>query len=151
MIATKVFLSLAIGWMSFLPVVSGYVQDEPKAVTLTETVEARLIRLFREVSAEPIVDIGKKGEPPRQISVGPRPSLPRRPANVPCDSRRVDIKAVIQADGTGGPAQVTNSVEPAYEEPVLTAFKQWKFSPATLDGRPVPVIIKVEMNFDARC
>ncbi len=32
-------------------------------------------------------------------------------------------------------------------ESAVQAIKQWKFSPATKDGRPVAVMITVEMNF----
>jgi TonB family protein len=33
------------------------------------------------------------------------------------------------------------------DESAVRAIKQWKFSPATKDGRPVAVVMTVEMNF----
>jgi TonB family protein len=33
------------------------------------------------------------------------------------------------------------------DESAVRTIKQWKFSPATKDGRPVAVIITIEMNF----
>lgn len=36
------------------------------------------------------------------------------------------------------------------DESAVQAIKRWKFSPATKDGRPVAVMVTVEMNFSLR-
>jgi TonB family protein len=42
---------------------------------------------------------------------------------------------------------VLGGLEKGLDESAVRAIKQWKFSPATKDGRPVAVIMTVEMNF----
>ena len=37
--------------------------------------------------------------------------------------------------------------EKGLDESAVRAIKQWKFAPATKDGRPVAVMMTVEMNF----
>ena len=79
----------------------------------------------------------------------------RVPPNYPKKARkkgiegRVEIRAVIQSDGTVNDAVVQSCTNPGHglEEAALEAFKQWRYDPATQDDRPVGVFITVVVDF----
>jgi TonB family protein len=56
----------------------------------------------------------------------------------------------ITSAGTVENVVVLRQMEKGMDESAVQAIKQWKFSPATKDGRPVAVMITVEMNFSLR-
>jgi protein TonB len=58
----------------------------------------------------------------------------------------VVVEAVIGIDGRVKEARVLQS-KPFLDEAALTAVKQWIFTPTTLNGVPVPVIMTVTVNF----
>ena len=58
----------------------------------------------------------------------------------------VIIEAVIGADGRVKEAKVLRSI-PLLDQAALDAVKQWQFTPTTLNGVPVPVIMTVTVNF----
>jgi TonB family protein len=51
----------------------------------------------------------------------------------------VTVAALINEDGSIGVAEVVDTTRPnlGFEDAALGAFKQWRFAPATLDGKPV--------------
>ena len=53
----------------------------------------------------------------------------------------------ITSAGTVENVVVLQGMGKGMDESAVRAIKQWKFSPATKDGRPVAVMITVEMNF----
>ena len=53
----------------------------------------------------------------------------------------------ITSSGTVENVVVLHGLEKGLDESAVRAIKQWKFAPATKDGRPVAVIMTVEMNF----
>lgn len=59
----------------------------------------------------------------------------------------VTAMIVIAEDGTVTEAVISKSSDPALEEPVLVAVKQWLFSPAEVEGKPVEAKIKVPFRF----
>jgi protein TonB len=61
----------------------------------------------------------------------------------------VTIEAVVLADGTVGQARVVKSLDQntGLDDQALGAAREWTFSPATLDGRAVPVIVRLELVF----
>lgn len=61
----------------------------------------------------------------------------------------VTVEAVVLADGTVGQARVVQSLDQktGLDDQALGAVREWTFTPATLDGRPVPVIVKVVLEF----
>ncbi|MDX1388793.1 MAG: energy transducer TonB, partial [Acidobacteriota bacterium] len=62
---------------------------------------------------------------------------------------RVLLQAVILKDGTVAEVSVLSSSRPGYgfEEAAIEAVKQWRYRPATLDGKAVDVYTSVTVEF----
>jgi periplasmic protein TonB len=58
----------------------------------------------------------------------------------------VIIEATIGADGRVKDVKILKSI-PLLDQAALDAVKQWTFTPTTLNGVPVPVIMTVTVNF----
>ena len=59
----------------------------------------------------------------------------------------VVLFAEITSTGAVENVAVLQKLGKGLDESAVRAIKQWKFSPATKDGRPVAVMITIEMNF----
>jgi TonB family protein len=64
-------------------------------------------------------------------------------------SGTVVIEAVIGPDGIVKDAKILRSIA-LLDEPALAAVRQWEYTPTTLNGQPVPVIMTVSVNFTLR-
>jgi len=62
----------------------------------------------------------------------------------------VTLECVVQPDGTVGEVRVTKALDPGLDQEAIKAVKQWRFKPGTKDGKPVPVLITLEMAFTLR-
>jgi TonB family protein len=51
--------------------------------------------------------------------------------------RRGVLEVVFDAKGRVVSAEIRESVHPIYDNLVLTAARDWKYEPATVDGKPV--------------
>jgi TonB family protein len=60
----------------------------------------------------------------------------------------VVLYAEITTAGTVENVVVLHKLEKGLDESAVRAVKQWKFSPALKDGRPVAVVLTIEMNFN---
>jgi TonB family protein len=95
--------------------------------------------------AEPAVDAGGTVTPPRK-------TRDRRP-NYPLAMQQsrvqgvVVLESVITQTGCVPTVRVMRSVVPALDAAALIAVTGWRFEPATLDGRVVPVVMTVSVNF----
>ena len=58
----------------------------------------------------------------------------------------VILEAVIGVDGRVERARVLRSV-PLLDQAALNAVQSWEYTPTLLDGRPVPIIMTVTVNF----
>ena len=47
-------------------------------------------------------------------------------------------------------AHELETILPDLDEQALLAVKQWRFDPGTRDGKPVPVLVMIEMTFALR-
>lgn len=56
------------------------------------------------------------------------------------------VSLVVGADGLPNDVKVAQGASPELEEAAVDSVKKWKFAPATRDGKPVPVRIKVEVS-----
>lgn len=59
----------------------------------------------------------------------------------------VVLFAEISSAGDVGNVVVLHGLGKGLDESAVRTIKQWKFSPALKDGRPVAVMITIEMNF----
>ena len=59
----------------------------------------------------------------------------------------VNISLVVGTDGVPRDLKVTCSSIPESNQNAINTVKQWKFAPATKDGKPVPFAITVEVSF----
>jgi protein TonB len=59
---------------------------------------------------------------------------------------QVIIEATIAPDGTVQNARVLRSI-PMLDAAALDAVRQWQFTPTTIDGQRVPVIMTVTVGF----
>ena len=62
----------------------------------------------------------------------------------------VTLECVVETDGAVGDVHVTKSLDPGLDREAIKAAKQWRFEPGTKDGKPVPVLITLEMTFTLR-
>jgi protein TonB len=58
----------------------------------------------------------------------------------------VILETIIGVDGKVQDARVLRSI-PLLDQAALDAVKQWEFTPTTLNGVPVPVIMTVTVQF----
>ena len=58
----------------------------------------------------------------------------------------VILEAIIDAQGRVTTARVLRSI-PLLDQAAVDAVQQWKFTPALLNGEPVPVVMTVTVNF----
>ncbi|MEO1087256.1 MAG: energy transducer TonB [Acidobacteriota bacterium] len=81
----------------------------------------------------------------------------RKPSALPSPSGRsnliaggggpVKIEAVINAEGRVVAPRLVEYSRPSRGFDALDLIKKWRFTPATLDGKPVPVIYRLTVNF----
>jgi TonB family protein len=64
----------------------------------------------------------------------------------------VAIEGVVTVDGVLDDSRITKSVDATHglDEEALKAARLWRFRPGTLDGKPVPVVVTIEMVFRLR-
>jgi TonB family protein len=60
------------------------------------------------------------------------------------------LDCVVETDGSVGDIEVKRSLDEALDQEAIKAVKQWRFEPGTKDGKPVPVLITLEMTFTLR-
>jgi len=63
------------------------------------------------------------------------------------EHRDVVLAVTVDADGNVSKVEVLESGGPALDEAATTAVRQWKFRPATRDGRPIASRIRVPFHF----
>lgn len=111
------------------------------------------------LGAAPYVPVIPTPAPPPQtgpLPVGGRIKEPTKIRHVPpayppiAQQARVEgiviVEAVIGVDGRVKQARVLRS-KPLLDDAALEAVRQWVFTPTTLNGVPVPVIMTVTVNF----
>ena len=114
---------------------------------------AILKRLGRTAEAEQLAQttkpsvyrVGGPVRPPRILSkVEPQYSEAARTAKL-----QGSIQLSLVVDATGAPTQIAvlHPLGLGLDEQAIAAVSQWKFSPGTRNGAPVPVYTQVEMTF----
>jgi periplasmic protein TonB len=59
----------------------------------------------------------------------------------------VMLSLVVDESGKAVGIKVTKSLGLGLDEKAIEAVQKWRFKPGTKDGKPVPVIASVEVNF----
>lgn len=62
----------------------------------------------------------------------------------------VVLEIVVRDDGTVGDVAVVRGLGDGLDEQAASAVRSWRFAPATRLGRPVDVIVEVEVDFSLR-
>jgi TonB family protein len=64
----------------------------------------------------------------------------------------VRLRGVVERDGTVSNVEVVRSLDPQFglDVAAIASFRQWRFSPAVLNGQPVRVQVIVDLNFTLR-
>lgn len=62
----------------------------------------------------------------------------------------VTVECVVTTDGQPAKVRVKQPVDPAFDEAAVKAVRQWQFKPGLKDGRPVPVLVEIELTFTAK-
>jgi protein TonB len=62
------------------------------------------------------------------------------------------LECVVTAEGDIGDVKVTRSLDEEHglDQEATKAAKQWKFKPGLKDGKPVAVLITLELTFTLR-
>jgi TonB family protein len=59
----------------------------------------------------------------------------------------VFLEAIVNTDGLPSDIKVTKGLAASLDLAAVDALLQWRFEPATLDGKPVRVMVQVETEF----
>lgn len=59
----------------------------------------------------------------------------------------VSLEIVVKPDGTPDIVRVSRSLDPVLDAKAIECARKFRFRPATLDGKPVPVRATLEINF----
>jgi protein TonB len=64
----------------------------------------------------------------------------------------VTVSAVVLEDGSVGEVTVTRSLDTKYglDEEAVKCARKWLFKPGTKDGKPVAVLVEIEIAFELR-
>jgi len=89
---------------------------------------------------------GVIGRPEKVVDVAPVYPPIARAAGV---QGTVIIETVIDETGGVQDARVLRSV-PLLDDAALAAVRQWRFTPTTLNGSPIPVVMTVTIRFELR-
>ncbi len=83
--------------------------------------------------------------PPFQTHAPP-PKYPRKERKAHHEGV-VTLKVVVNSEGVPTEITVAQTLSPDFDQAAIDAVKQWKFAPATRDGKAVAVQIAVEIAF----
>ena len=74
------------------------------------------------------------------------PTFPRRAANAALEGW-AEVSFIVAPSGDVIDANVSDSSNPVFDRPALSAISAWRFEPYLQDGRPVPVRSGVRFSF----
>jgi TonB family protein len=93
----------------------------------------------------PVYEIGSDIKSPKEI-FAPNPPYAEsaRKAKV---QGNVVLGLVVTPEGSTGDIEVCRSLDAALDQKAIEAVGQWKFEPATKDGKPVAVHVRIDVSF----
>jgi len=90
-------------------------------------------------------DATPKTTPPKVLyKVEPQYTEDAKTAKV---SGSVLLSLLVDENGNAQEIQVARSLDEGLDQKAIEAVRQWRFSPATENGKPVPFAVKIEVNF----
>jgi TonB family protein len=92
-----------------------------------------------------IPQVGPGTTPPHAISA-PDPDYPEAARRAKIQGT-VIVRCVVGSDGRVHDARVETSLSKDLDASALNAVRQWQFEPATKEGKPLTVWVKVEVSF----
>jgi len=60
----------------------------------------------------------------------------------------VILRVLVDSSGVPHDVSVTRSLSPAFDESAIEAVSNWRFSPATKYGKPIPIQTSVQVDFN---
>jgi len=86
---------------------------------------------------------------PPHATYSPDPEYPEV-ARRAHDQGFVVVDLVVDTNGLPHDAKIVRGVTPALDQAAIETVKRWKFTPASKDGHPLVVRIRVELSFYMR-
>ncbi|MFQ5349207.1 MAG: energy transducer TonB [Thermoanaerobaculia bacterium] len=107
---------------------------------------ARLLRQREARQSTEFVLLTMPGaEPPRKLAA-PSPTYPRA-KKIACLEQSIVVDSIIDAEGLPQRPQLRSAAYPVLGFAAMEALRDWRFEPARLDGRAVPVKFSLQANF----
>jgi TonB family protein len=85
---------------------------------------------------------------PRALATA-KPFYPREPHDLEIQGS-VSLELVVDSSGSVGDIRVAKSLHPDLDEAAIGSARKWRFSPGTMSGQPVPVIVTMDVSFRLR-
>ena len=101
-----------------------------------------------ETRSAPFRVCSAKDTPPRVIK-SPSPEYSKQARQKNIEGTTV-LSLIVGADGLPRDIRVTRPVGYGLDEEAIKAVQKWRFKPSTIDGKPVAVMINVEVAFHLR-
>lgn len=140
-LARKIALLLAVLFIGFVPMVAGMSARLPRHVP-----DAR-----PSAAGAPVQDDADVHRPGGDITT-PRlirevkPDYSERAKNEKIQGD-VMMECVVKADGTIGDVKIVKTLDPELDQAAMEAAKQWLFDPGTRGGKPVNVLVTIQITF----
>ncbi len=94
---------------------------------------------------DPVFEVDPDATPPKALASNTMPAYPEQARHKGIEAE-VILKIQISARGEVVAAKVVRGAEP-FASAALAAVKTWRYSPATLDGRPIVFVRLVKIPF----
>jgi TonB family protein len=78
----------------------------------------------------------------------PSPPVARHRTNSSDQSGKITLQAVVSDTGYVCSAKVIDGIDKKFDADAENAVRQWRFVAAKKDGRPVPVVVSVEVHYE---
>jgi len=102
----------------------------------------------QSTETDTVYEIGNGVTPPKGVYM-PDPEYSEK-ARKKKISGTVLVAMVVTADGKVRDVTVTKSLERSLDQQAIAAVQTWTFEPATKDGKPVAVHLRVDVSFRIR-
>lgn len=126
---------------------SAFGQEEPPPVLppSQDKPPAWLVDSPRQQPARPVFRVGGDVTAPR-VLYSPNPKYPKASRKAH-QQGAVVLWLIVSTKGLPRDVRIARGLTSELNEAAIDAVKQWKFDPATRDGKPVAVQINIEVSF----